>query len=143
MAVYGQMRNETVTILMATYNGSAHIENQILSLQQQKYKDWMLYIRDDGSSDNTVEIIKRLQSIDHRIHLVEDEIKGLGPGRNFLSIVKYSRSDYTIYCDQDDIWLENKISEMVKYSDECGVNISNQPSIVYADGYAFFDETGE
>lgn len=143
MAVYGQMRNETVTILMATYNGSAHIENQILSLQQQKYKDWVLYIRDDGSSDNTVEIIKRLQSIDHRIHLVEDEIKGLGPGRNFLSIVKYSRSDYTIYCDQDDIWLENKISEMVKYSDECGVNISNQPSIVYADGYAFFDETGE
>jgi hypothetical protein len=50
--------NETVTILMATYNGSAYIENQILSLQQQKYKDWVLYIRDDGSSDNTVEIIK-------------------------------------------------------------------------------------
>lgn len=50
------VQNKRIAILMATYNGGEHIENQLLSLQQQKYKDWILYIHDDGSKDNTVSI---------------------------------------------------------------------------------------
>ncbi|EMX9178737.1 MULTISPECIES: glycosyltransferase [Citrobacter] len=136
------MQDKTVTILMATYNGSAFIENQILSLQQQKYKNWILYIHDDGSSDNTLDIIKRMQLIDSRINLIEDGITGLGAGKNFLSLVKFSNTNYTIFCDQDDIWLENKLSSIIAYADNKGMGTSKLPSIVYADGYAFDDNTG-
>ena len=47
-----------IDILMATYNGEKYIENQILSLQQQTHKNWILYIRDDGSTDSTLEILE-------------------------------------------------------------------------------------
>lgn len=143
MEIYSKMQDKTVTILMATYNGSEFIENQILSLQQQKYKKWMLYIHDDGSSDDTLDIIKRIKITDSRINLVEDGVTRLGAGKNFLSLIKFSTTNYTIFCDQDDIWLENKLSNMVAYADSKGLASSKLPSIVYADGYAFDDSTGD
>lgn len=128
---------------MATYNGSEHIKNQLLSLQQQKFSAWQLFIQDDGSNDDTINIIKRFQLTDSRINLVENTVPRQGAGKNFLSLVKYSHSTYTIFCDQDDIWLENKISDMVEYADKYSLADAPHPSIVYADGYAFSDESGE
>lgn len=136
------MKDTLITILMATYNGGMHIENQLLSLQQQKHKNWVLYIHDDGSLDDTVAVIKKMQMTDARINLIEDGVTGLGAGRNFLSTVKYAKTDYAIFCDQDDIWLENKLSSMLDFAEEKGLGCSNLPSIVYADGHAFDDETG-
>lgn len=143
LALDSKMQTKTVTILMATYNGANYIKNQILSLQQQKYNNWQLYIQDDGSKDQTITIIKEMMVFDSRIHLVDSDYYGKGTGRNFLSLVKCSNSDYTIFCDQDDIWLENKISDMVKFADSLSLGSCNSPSIVYADGYAFSDTTGE
>lgn len=143
MAVYSKMQNKTVAILMATYNGSKYIRNQLLSLQQQKMSSWELFIQDDGSTDNTLEIIKEFQLNDPRIHIIKNENPHQGAGKNFLSLVKYSNSAYTIFCDQDDIWLENKISDMVTHADKFKMAENTCPSIVYADGYAFSDETGE
>ena len=137
------MQNKTVTILMATYNGSAHLKNQLLSLQQQKFSAWTLYIQDDGSNDDTIEIIKAFQLADSRVHLIENTAPRQGAGKNFLSLVKYSNSDYTVFCDQDDIWLENKISDMVECAEKFNMAANIYPSIVYADGYSFSDETGE
>lgn len=59
------------------------------------------------------------------------------------SLVKYSATNYTIFCDQDDIWLENKLSEMIVFADSKGLASSKLPSMIYADGYAFDDSTGE
>lgn len=143
MAVYGQMQSKTVTILMATYNGSAHLKNQLLSLQQQKFSAWTLYIKDDGSNDDTINIIREFQLADSRVNLIENSEPRQGAGKNFISLVKHSDSDYTIFCDQDDIWLENKISDMVEYAEQFDLADNIHPSIVYADGYAFSDETGE
>ncbi|WP_137494767.1 glycosyltransferase, partial [Escherichia coli] len=70
MAIYSNMQTSTVTILMATYNGEAFIKNQILSLQQQTFSNWRLFIQDDGSTDNTISIIKNFQKSDSRIRLV-------------------------------------------------------------------------
>ncbi len=143
MAINNKVQNKTVAILMATYNGGKHIENQILSLQQQTYKNWELYIQDDGSSDDTLNIIRKLKSYDERINIVDNNKKKQGAGRNFLSLVKNVHTDYAIFCDQDDIWLENKLSSMVQYAEEKELANSSQPSIVYADGYAYYDNTGE
>lgn len=128
-----------VDILMATYNGSKYIENQILSLLQQTHKNWKLYIHDDGSTDDTLKIIKKYAALDDRIFLIEDDIRGLGAGRNFLHTLSYSTSLYAIFCDQDDIWLENKIEELLKLIVE--KDCIDKPILVYCDGYSL-DEYG-
>ena len=61
----GEALKSSVSILMATYNGALFIENQILSLLQQSYKNWVLLIHDDGSSDDTLSIIKKYLSLIH------------------------------------------------------------------------------
>jgi len=48
-----------VDILMATYNGEKYLNDQISSIISQTYKDWILFIRDDGSTDGTIDIIKK------------------------------------------------------------------------------------
>ena len=54
------MKNkDSVAILMSTYNGEQFLDEQIKSIINQTYQDWHLYIRDDGSSDNTVEILRK------------------------------------------------------------------------------------
>lgn len=106
-----------IDILLATYNGAKYIDLQIFSLINQSYTDWKLYIHDDGSTDNTVEIIKKWVSKDSRIIFIDDEDKHLGPGNNFLHLLKYSTSEYICFCDQDDFWFENKLDEYVQKMD--------------------------
>ena len=128
-----------IDIIMATYNGGRHIENQILSIMQQTYKNWTLYIHDDGSSDNTIEVINRYLKIDNRIVIIDDKITGLGAGKNFLHTLRYSNEKYAIFCDQDDIWLENKLEELFKKI-EMSSSI-DEPILIYSDGYPW-DEQG-
>ena len=65
--------NSEISILLASYNGERYIEQQLLSLIGQTYKEWQLYVRDDGSKDETVTIVRRYEKMDNRIHLVTDE----------------------------------------------------------------------
>lgn len=124
---------------MATYNGGKYIENQLLSILQQTHKDWVLYVHDDGSSDDTLEVVKKYAEIDKRINIIDDEIEGLGAGRNFLHTLKYSQQDYAIFCDQDDIWLENKLVELLEEIKK--IDSVDDPVLVYSDGYSW-DEDG-
>ena len=66
------MNNISVAILLSTYNGAKYIKYQIESILNQDYKSWDLYIRDDGSTDNTIQIIKRYEKCHKNIHLVKD-----------------------------------------------------------------------
>lgn len=87
-----------VDILMATYNGGRYLRNQLLSLQQQTYEDWTLWVRDDGSTDNTLNILGEFSESDKRINIVEEQAgKRFGPGKNFLGLTKYATSDYAIF----------------------------------------------
>ena len=63
----------SVDIAMATYNGEEFIECQIRSIINQTFTDWRLLISDDGSKDNTIQIIKKLMNEDGRIFLVNQE----------------------------------------------------------------------
>lgn len=135
------MQNK-ISILMATYNGEHYIKSQINSLRQQTYSNWILYIQDDGSCDNTIKIIKEYMKYDDRIILLENN-KKQGVGMNFLSMLKYVNTDYAIFCDQDDIWLERKIEFMVNFANKNEMSISPLPSILYTDGYPYIDDTNE
>ena len=94
-----------IDILMATYNGGRYVAQQIRSLQNQTYADWTLWVHDDGSTDDTIPILCRMALSDERIHIVQDEVRLHDPAWNFMYLLRLSRADYAIFCDQDDLWL--------------------------------------
>lgn len=99
-----------VNIVMSTYNGEKYLAEQIESIQNQTFSDWKLLIRDDGSTDRTIETIKKYVSEDSRIKLInEEEPKNLGVIKSFYSLIKYNKADYYFFSDQDDYWLPEKL----------------------------------
>lgn len=103
--------DKRIAILLSSYNGSSYIAEQIQSIQSQTYKNWVLYIRDDGSTDNTEKIIHEFMSHDNRIILLHDSIKHRGVRDSFMHLLKEVDSEYFMFCDQDDVWLPTKIEE--------------------------------
>ena len=128
---------ERVDILLASYNGDKYIENQILSIIGQTYKNWKLYIHDDGSSDKTLDIITKYIKLDARIEFLNDNIYLRNPGANFMHMLKYSKSKFICFCDQDDLWLENKLEILVS---EISTKNNNIPQVVYGNGYSWIPE---
>ena len=77
------MIEDKIDILMATYNGEKYIVEQIDSIINQTYKNWNLLIRDDNSTDRTLEIIKNYQKKDARIRILDNNKVNLGIVKNF------------------------------------------------------------
>ena len=99
-----------IDILLATYNGERYLSNQLDSIINQSYDNWKILIRDDGSKDGTLEIIEwYTKKYYNKIFLIEDEKKNLGICGNFSELLNYSHSNYAMFCDQDDIWIKDKI----------------------------------
>lgn len=100
----------TVAILMSTYNGEKYLNDQIDSIMNQSYSDWHLYIRDDGSTDNTPSIIRMYEKKDARItFLNKNNIQNVGVTKSFLTLLQNVAADLYMFSDQDDVWKENKI----------------------------------
>ncbi|HEM3633850.1 glycosyltransferase family 2 protein [Streptococcus suis] len=120
-----------VNILMSTYNGQQFLAEQIRSIQEQTYTDWTLFIRDDGSSDNTKEILKDFERQDSRIHLIDsDKSDNLGVIKSFHKLVNHDRADYYFFSDQDDVWLPNKLELSLNEAQNYPANL---PLMVYMD----------
>ena len=82
-----------VNILLSTYNGEQYLAEQVKSIQEQTYQEWELLIRDDGSSDGTVEIIKQLAARDSRIHFInESHVENVGVIKSFHALLKYGKT---------------------------------------------------
>jgi|SaaInlStandDraft_4_1057021.scaffolds.fasta_scaffold14526_2 glycosyltransferase involved in cell wall biosynthesis len=106
--------NNNIAILLATYNGEHYLAEQIDSILRQSFTDWRLYIHDDGSTDRTLDIIKKY-SKDHpkNIYHLDDGVIFKNPQGNFLHLLNSVQADWYLFCDQDDFWVENKISSLV------------------------------
>ncbi len=106
--------NTAVAILLATYNGEKYLSELFDSLLKQTYKNWKLYIHDDGSKDNTLSIINEFVA-EHPLYAeyVEGPPTG-GAKNNFLFLVKKIESEIYMFCDQDDVWLPDKIEATLK-----------------------------
>lgn len=124
-----------VTVLLATYNGGKYLEEQLNSLIEQTYTDFRIIIRDDGSSDNTAEIISRYSSVfpDKIIVCPSTEPTHSAAG-NFFKLIEMYTDDYIMLCDQDDRWLPDKIektlSVMQTAEEKYGINT---PILVHTD----------
>ena len=104
------MTGNGIEILLATCNGAAYLSALLDSLLAQTHGNWRLVIRDDGSTDGTLRIIDRyLANHPDRVGILRDKGETLGPCGNFARLLDHSRADYTMFCDQDDVWLPEKI----------------------------------
>ena len=99
-----------ISILLSTYNGEKYLSEQLDSILQQSYQNFIIYIRDDGSNDNTLNIIMYyVHNFPSKIKLVDDKVKHRGAKLSFIWLMSHIESDYYMFCDQDDVWLPNKI----------------------------------
>lgn len=109
------MRNYKVSVAMATYNGGRYIEQQIQSIITQLEIEDELVISDDGSCDNTIEIVQQIMQSDKRISLLSEPQKGIL--KNFENAISNCNGDIIFLSDQDDIWMNNKVEEVIRIFD--------------------------
>ena len=135
------MNNNHIVILLGTYNGEPYIEEQIKSIQDQTRQNWTLFIRDDGSTDNTVRILNSYQQEDNRIRVIVDKKSNLGTCGNFNELCKAALKtdvETLLFCDQDDVWLPDKIENQVnaiqrienQYGKGCPILVHSDLSVV-------------
>jgi len=129
------MNNHCITILMATYNGSKFFYEQLNSILAQTYTNWELLIRDDGSSDDTITLILEAIKNDARIKLVVNPSEAHGACANFSSLLTWAKVnkelEYIMFCDQDDIWLPNKIACSLQHLQRTESANKDKPCLVY------------
>ena len=117
---------------MATYNGAKYLREQIDSIIHQTCTDWTLYIQDDGSRDETTDIIKSYQ--DERVKLVDVGLTRQGAGMNFMTLLNMVESEYYMFCDQDDVWFPDKIEKsLMRMREEESKHGKDTPIIVHTD----------
>lgn len=128
-----------IDLLLATYNGARYLPAQIRSLQNQTYDDWTLYVHDDGSTDATLDVVRRFAAADARIRLVDDGRRFGSPADNFLHQLSLSTAPYAVFCDQDDIWLENKLERLY---DTISRADDGRPLAAYCNAYVYNPTAG-
>lgn len=102
-----------VSIAMATYNGAQYLREQLDSLAAQTRPPDELVVTDDGSTDSTLEILADFaKSAPFPVRLFENPIN-LGYNKNFEKAAKLCTGDIVFFCDQDDVWLPQKIDTVV------------------------------
>lgn len=123
-----------INILLATYNSSEYIRQQLDSLFAQTNQDWTLLVRDDCSTDNTLDIINEYQErYPRRIVIIDNHGISLRAYMNFVTLLQAADADYYMFCDHDDVWLPRKIEISLKRMHEIEEKTSDKPIIVHTD----------
>ena len=132
------MKEPKVGILMATYNGENFVADQIESILEQTYKNWILIIHDDGSNDKTIDIVKEYKNKYHKnMILIDDGIRCGGAKENFNHLLRIAHDrydfDYIMFSDQDDIWFPFKVKSTLDRMIDVEDKHANKPVCVYTD----------
>ncbi|MCD2167613.1 glycosyltransferase family 2 protein [Comamonas koreensis] len=105
--------SERVAVLISTYNGQFYITDQLKSILSQLKIEDRVFIRDDGSTDKTLELIKSVNDI--RIEIIESD-GNLGFGPSFMTLIHKVPKTFDFYfiADQDDVWIDGRVSRALK-----------------------------
>jgi len=122
-------------ILLATYNGARHLPELLASLDAQTNQAWRLIVRDDGSTDDSVALVKAWGAAKPgRLTILEDGRGNLGASGNFGALLEASDGSYFLPCDQDDVWLPDKVERFIKRIAEVEAESgADRPAIVHSD----------
>lgn len=123
-----------IAVLLATYNGAKYLPEMLASLENQTEQQFLCYIHDDGSEDDTCQIIeKRIQKHPEKYRVLQGEPQGSAKS-NFLWMLKEVEADYYMFADQDDVWLPEKIEKSI-----CRLKAiekeAGKPACVFTDMY--------
>ena len=124
----GNLKINKVLVILASYNGSLWIVDQINSIINQSNISVYIYISDDFSTDSTFELVEKYYESNMRVIIKRNKVNSGSAGLNFITTfrdIDVSSYDYIAYCDQDDIWYPEKLSTAI-----------NSLHISCADGYS-------
>lgn len=113
------MLQPTVHILLATYNGARFLCEQLDSLASQSHTQWTLTVSDDGSTDDTLAIVEHFANrVPQRVTVLQGPRQGSST-TNFSHLIQQvsldNCEDLFAFCDQDDVWLDNKLERAVQW----------------------------
>ena len=122
---------EKIIVLLSTYNGEKYLAQQLTSLLDQNDVDVEILVRDDGSQDGTVAILDEWK----RKGLLEWYTSdNLGPGKSFMHLLETAQpGNYYAFCDQDDVWMPNKLSMTMEKMKAVEQANPGKPVIVHTD----------
>lgn len=124
-----------VSILLATYNGEKYLRQQLDSLFAQTYQNFVIYALDDDSTDSTFSILKEYASVHPEQLMIDKSERNSGNAKNtFFALMQKYKSEYTMCCDQDDVWnpdkIEKSLSMMIAEEKKQG---KGKPLLLFAD----------
>lgn len=128
------LKTDLVSIIMPSYNSEKFIKASIDSVLNQSYQNWELLITDDGSTDNSKEIINEYVLLDFRIQLFSIKNQGAAVARN--NSIKQAKGNFIAFLDSDDIWLSKKLEKQIYFMKQ------NKIALSYT-AYEKINETGE
>lgn len=112
-----------VSVIMPNYNCGKYLEETVNSVINQTYRNWELLIVDDCSTDNSVEVIKNLQSKDDRIKLfINEKNSGAAASRN--RAMREASGKWIAFLDSDDLWTPDKLEKQLSFMTEGGYKFS-------------------
>jgi hypothetical protein len=125
-----------IHIVLATYNGARYLAEQLDSIEQQTEKDWTLLVMDDGSSDGTERIVAEAARRNARIRIEHRarprESSAVGVFAELLGRSHLLGADYTLCCDQDDVWRPDKVAKTIARLKEAEGS-DQEPALVHHD----------
>ena len=126
---------EKILVLMSTYNGEQYIKEQIESILEQDGVNVHLLIRDDGSRDGTIEILKDYSKRYNNIEMYQG--KNLGACQSFFNLMKNAGMEYDYYAfaDQDDVWERDKLKAAISR-----IEGEEQIPVLYCGTYKLVDK---
>jgi len=151
------VKNPTVSVIIPTYNRANLVDKAIKSVLSQTYQDFEIIVIDDGSTDNTEEIIRGFK--DKRVKYIKKYKKNRGISATRNIGIKVARGKYIASLDSDDEWLPDKLDKQIKilqdgppelgvvysnscYIDESGKNMNKLPKPKKLEGYIYEDLLG-
>ncbi|MFS0836694.1 glycosyltransferase family 2 protein [Paenibacillus sp. 1P03SA] len=130
------MGNDPVVVLLSTYNGANYLESQLNSILAQTHSNTSILVRDDGSSDTTLFILKHFEKQYDNVRLMpQDDNKGpkLSFGRLLQEGLSGTKADYFMFADQDDVWLPDKIEKTLARMKQLENTCGRQPLLIHTD----------
>jgi len=102
----------TTAVILSTWNGEEYLQEQLRSIRDQVRQADRVYIRDDGSSDGTVQLVREFIADNGLENWTLEEGENLGWMRSFRKLIEEAEGDIIFLCDQDDVWNGDKIEQM-------------------------------
>jgi glycosyltransferase involved in cell wall biosynthesis len=114
-----------VQVLLATYNGEKYLPELLESISLQDGVKVELIVSDDGSTDQTLEILRNFKSQNPATRIIDGP--RLGPSQNFFFLLEQADAQFVAFADQDDIWMPNHLLESIER-----ISTSREPTLSFA-----------